>query len=33
VTAFQMGHTNPSMVLKVYAVPARKANGAAWWAL
>jgi integrase len=33
VTAFQMGHTNPSMVLKVYAVPARKANGAAWWAI
>jgi integrase len=33
VTAFQMGHTNPSMVQRVYAVPARKANGAAWWAI
>lgn len=32
-TAYQMGHTNPSMVQRVYAVPARKANAAAWWAL
>ena len=32
-TAYQMGHTNPSMVQRVYAVPARKADGAAWWAI
>ena len=32
-TAYQMGHTNPSMVQRVYAVPARKACGEAWWAI
>jgi hypothetical protein len=32
-TAYQMGHTNPAMVQRVYAVPARKADGAAWWAI
>ena len=32
-TAYQMGHTNPSMVQRVYAVPAKKATGAAWWAV
>lgn len=32
-TAFQMGHTTPSMVLKVYAVPAKRANADAWWAI
>lgn len=32
-TAYQMGHTSPSMVLRVYAVPARKADAAAWWAI
>lgn len=33
VTAFQMGHTNPSMVQRVYAVPAVRADQAAWWAI
>jgi integrase len=32
-TAYQMGHTNPAMVQRVYAVPARKADAAAWWAI
>ena len=32
-TAYQMGHSSPAMVRKVYAVPARRADGAAWWAL
>lgn len=32
-TAYQMGHTNPSMVQRVYAVPARRADAAAWWAI
>lgn len=32
-TAYQMGHTNPSMVQRVYAVPARKADAAAWWGI
>ena len=32
-TAFQMGHTNPSMVQRVYAVPAKKADAAAWWSI
>lgn len=33
LTAFQMGHTNPSMVQRVYAVPAVRADQAAWWAV
>lgn len=32
-TAYEMGHTSPSMVQRVYAVPARRADGAAWWRL
>lgn len=32
-TAFQMGHTSPGMVLRVYAVPSKKADARAWWAL
>lgn len=32
-TAYQMGHTSPAMVLRVYAVPARKANADEWWSL
>lgn len=32
-TAYQMGHSSPAMVRRVYAVPARRADGAAWWAL
>lgn len=33
VTAFQMGHTSPAMVQRVYAVPARRADWQDWWAL
>lgn len=33
LTAFQMGHTSPAMVQRVYAVPARLANAAEWWAI
>ncbi len=33
LTAFQMGHTSPAMVQRVYAVPARMADWKAWWAL
>jgi integrase len=33
LTAFQMGHTNPGMVQKVYAVPAALADWQAWWAI
>lgn len=32
-TAYQMGHTSPAMVQKVYAVPARRADWKAWWKL
>lgn len=32
-TAHQMGHSSPAMVRRVYAVPARRADGAAWWAI
>lgn len=32
-TAYQMGHSSPAMVRRVYAVPARRADGAAWWAI
>jgi len=32
-TAFQMGHTNPSMVQRTYAVPAARADWEAWWAI
>lgn len=30
-TAFQMGHSSPAMVQRVYAVPAAKADEKAWW--
>lgn len=33
LTAFQMGHTSPAMVQKVYAVPAALADWQAWWAI
>ncbi|GAT33310.1 site-specific recombinase XerD [Terrimicrobium sacchariphilum] len=33
LTAFQMGHTSPAMVQRVYAVPAKKADWRKWWAL
>lgn len=33
LTAFQMGHTSPAMVQKVYAVPAALVDSKAWWAL
>ena len=32
-TAYQMGHSSPAMVRRVYAVPARRADGADWWAI
>ncbi len=32
-TAFQMGHTSPAMVQRIYAVPAARADWEAWWAL
>lgn len=32
-TAYQMGHSSPAMVRRVYAVPARRADGAAWWTI
>jgi len=32
-TAYQMGHSSPAMVRRVYAVPARRADGEAWWAI
>lgn len=31
LTAFQMGHTSPAMVQRVYAVPAVRADWNAWW--
>jgi integrase len=31
LTAFQMGHTSPTMVQRVYAVPAVRADWKAWW--
>jgi len=31
LTAFQMGHTSPKMVQRVYAVPAVRADWKAWW--
>lgn len=31
VTAYQMGHTSPAMVQRVYAVPAVRADWVAWW--
>jgi len=33
LTAYQMGHTSPQMVRKVYAVPARRVVADEWWAL
>jgi integrase len=33
LTAYQMGHTSSAMVQRVYAVPARRADAAAWWGL
>lgn len=30
-TAHQLGHSTPAMVLRVYAVPARRADWKAWW--
>jgi integrase len=33
LTAFQMGHTSPAMVQRVYAVPAAMADWRAWWAI
>jgi integrase len=33
VTAFQMGHTSPAMVQRVYAVPAARSDWKAWWAI
>jgi integrase len=33
LTAFQMGHTSPAMVQRVYAVPAALADWRAWWAI
>lgn len=32
-TAHQLGHSTPAMVLRVYAVPARRADWRAWWEL
>lgn len=32
-TAFQMGHTSPQMVQRVYAVAARRSEWQAWWRL
>jgi len=32
-TGYQMGHSSPAMVRRVYAVPARRADGDAWWNL
>ncbi len=31
LTAYQMGHTSPTMVQRVYAVPSRRADWRAWW--
>lgn len=31
LTAYQMGHTSTAMVLRVYAVPARRADWKAYW--
>jgi integrase len=31
LTAFQMGHSSPAMVQRVYAVPAARADAQAWW--
>jgi integrase len=31
LTAFQMGHSSPAMVQRVYAVPAARADEKAWW--
>ncbi|MBU6183294.1 MAG: tyrosine-type recombinase/integrase [Verrucomicrobia bacterium] len=31
LTAFQMGHTSPTLVQRVYAVPAVRADWKAWW--
>jgi len=31
LTAFQMGHSSPAMVQRVYAVPAARAYEKAWW--
>lgn len=31
LTAFQMGHTSPAMVQRVYAVPAVRADQVSWW--
>jgi integrase len=33
LTAFQMGHTSPAMVQRIYAVPAALADWRAWWAI
>lgn len=31
ITGYQMGHTSPAMVQRVYAVPAVRADWRAWW--
>ena len=31
LTGYQMGHTSPAMVQRVYAVPAVRADWRAWW--
>ena len=31
MTAYQLGHTSTAMVLRVYAVPAKRADWRAWW--
>ena len=33
ITGYQMGHTSPAMVQRVYAVPAVRADWRAWWRL
>lgn len=33
LTAYQMGHTDTKMVLRVYAVPAKMADWEKWWAI
>ena len=33
LTGYQMGHTSPAMVQRVYAVPAVRADWRAWWRL
>jgi hypothetical protein len=33
LTAYQMGHTETKMVIRVYAVPAKMAGWGKWWAI